>query len=810
MHPVLHRAGKRAAWAFTCVLAGLVTVLVAGVLWLRTSLPGSGEAAHLEGLSAPVEVLRDAHGIPHIFAQSTDDALFAMGYVHAQDRLWQMESMRRLGSGRLAEVVGSPALRSDRFMRTLGVYRRAEEQSASLPDDVRRALEAYAAGVNAWLLNHRGPLPPEFIVLGVDPEPWRPADSLVWIKIMALRLATNYRTEILRARLAGVLSPEQVNDLWPPYPASDPVTIDDPAGALGGMNVNDIAAQEPAWQRLPRSASNEWVVAGELTTTGKPFLANDPHLGFSAPILWYLLSINTPNLGFSGASSPGFPFPVLGHNHRIAWGMTSTTSDIEDLFVERVDPGNPDRYLAPDGPRPFETRVETIKVKDADDVELTVRETRHGPVISDLYEDAAEISAPTTGDADNEGVAGDRVLALAATYLQDGDRTPEAAFRLFQSENWQQFVDALESFHAPQLNFVYADVEGNIGFVAPGRVPVRRSGRGAVPSPGWDGAFDWTGFIAFEDLPRAQNPLSGRLINANNRIGPEDYPWYLGDSWDAGYRARRIAEMLSGGDPRSPDAMGAMQMDSVSLMARHLLPMMLGKLPDRERFHDVVPMLREWSGDMSRDRPEPLIFVAWLRAFNRAVYGDELGDLWERYWHYRPRFMASVLEEKSGWCDDIDTDPREECATQLEAALDDALGELSSEFGDSPRDWRWGSVHKARFTHPLFTHMPVLNRIADLEIESDGGYYTVNRGANLLWDPVRPYAHVHGSGFRAVYDLSNLPESRFVIATGESGNPLSKHYRDMLKLWRDGGWVRLGQSREKLESLGAGRLVLKP
>ncbi len=810
----MRRAGKKVAWALVLVLAGLGIAGGAGVLWLRASLPRSGEVARLDGVSAPVEILRDGHGVPHIFAQSTEDALFAVGYVHAQDRLWQMEGMRRLGAGRLAEAVGAPALKSDRFMRTLGLYRRAEEQYVYLAEDVRRALDAYAAGVNAWLLTHRGTLPPEFVLLGIEPEPWRPADSLVWIKIMALRLATNHRKEILRARLAEVLAPGQVDDLWPPYPATDPATIGDPAKALGGAGVGDILDQQPAWQRWPRTASNAWVVAGSLTVTGKPLLANDPHLGFSAPILWYLLRIEAPGFNVSGASSPGFPFPVLGHNHRIAWGMTSTGSDIEDVFVEIVDPENPERYLAPDGPAHFEVRVETIKVDGADDVELIVRETRHGPVIADLLEPAAGFPAPTTddsgADADARKAAGGRVLALAATYLQDRDRSPEAALRVLTAGNWRQFVDALENFHAPQLNFVYADVDGDIGFVAPGRVPVRRSGRGAVPSPGWNGRFDWTGFVPFDALPQVHNPPSGRLINANNRIGPSDYPWYLGDSWDDGYRARRIADMLSEGDPKSPDSMGAMQMDSVSPMARHLLPKMLGQLPDRERFRGVARMLQEWSGEMSRDRPEPLIFVAWLRAFNRAVYADELGELWPEYWDHRPRFIASVLGEKSGWCDDIGTPAREDCAARLETALDDALGELSSGFGDNARDWRWGDVHRARFAHPLFTHVPVLNAIADLEIETDGGFYTVNRGANFLWDPIQPYAHVHGAGFRAVYDLSNLRESRFVIATGQSGNPLSEHYRDMLRLWADGGWIRLGQTREDLERRATSRLVLKP
>ena len=802
----MQRIGKRALWVVGGLLAGLVIIVVGGFLWLRGSLPGSGAVAGLDGLSGPAEVLRDEHGVPHIFAQSIDDALFATGYAHAQDRLWQMESMRRLGAGRLAEVIGSPGLRSDRFMRTLGVYRRAERQYASLPDDVRRAFEAYAAGVNAWLGDRPGPLPPEFLVLGIDPEPWRPADSLVWIKIMALRLATNHRKELLRAHFSDFLTPQQVDELWPPYPAGAPLTTGDPAGVGRGMNFEDILAGQPGWQRGARSASNVWAVAGELTTTEKPLLANDPHLGFSAPILWYLLSIRTPDLHFSGASSPGFPFPILGHNQRVAWGMTSTGSDIEDLFVEIVDPENPGLYFTANGPRPFDTRVETIEVKDADDVDLTVRETRHGPVISDLPERTGKVPASMAG-ADPTG---ERVLALAATYLQDDDDTPEAAFRLFRSESWPRFVDALERFHAPQLNFVYADVAGNIGFLAPGRVPVRGSDLRGLPSVRWDGAADWTGYVAFDDLPQAYNPASGRLLNANEDITPEDYLWYLGDSWDPGYRARRIADMLSGEDPQSPDTMSAMLMDNVSLMARHLLPMMLEQLPDRERFGDVVPLLRDWSGEMYRDRPEPLIFAAWLRAFNRAVYSDELGNMWQRYWHQRPRFIATVLEEKSHWCDDVDTGPSEPCAAPLEASLAEALAALSSEFGEGVKDWRWGDVHKARFAHSLFTHVPVLNKFVDLEIESNGGYYTVNRGAHFVWDPVRPFAHVHGAGFRAVYDLAELGKSRFVIATGQSGNPLSKHYGDMLERWRDGGWIQLGQTREELERSAENRLVLEP
>ena len=795
-------AGRRWwRWTLAGVSIFLIVGLSTGAYWIRTSLPRAVERVRVNGIAAPVEVLRDTHGVPHIFAQTPEDGAFALGYVHAQDRLWQMESMRRLGAGRLAEIVGAAGLPSDRFMRTLGIYRRAEEQYGLLSEDARRTVDAYAAGVNAWISHRDGALPPEFIALGLEPEPWRPADSLVWIRIMALRLAGNRRTELLRARLQSRLTDEQIAELWPPYPGDEPVTLERSGGASLGLPSERLAIPDPPALQMPRGASNAWVVDGSQTATGKPFLANDPHLGFAAPILWYLARIATPEQELAGATSPGFPFLILGHNRRIAWGMTNTGSDLEDLFVERIDPSNPARYLAPEGPRPFAVRKEVIKVKDAEDVVLSVRESRHGPVVSDV------VGKPAVGDA-AETENHDDVLALAATYLRNDDRTAEAAYRLNRARDWDEFVRAVEDFHSPQANLMYADVDGNIGFIAPGRVPIRRSGHGEAPSAGWTGETDWTGFVPFEELPGAYNPASGRLVNANNKLVADDYPWYLGSGWDEGYRARRIDDLLVAGTPHTLESNAAIQEDTVSLMARDLLPIMLERLPDRKRYRRVTGMLRAWSGDMSRDRPEPLIFAAWMREFNRAVYADELGDLTRDYFGYRPRFIRFVLEHRPIWCDDIATQGVEDCASRLETALDAALEDLSDRFGRDPDAWRWGDAHRAEFKNLMFGRVPVLRAFANLSIASDGGSYTVNRGAGHLGDPERPFAHVHGAGFRAVYDLSDLSRSLFIIATGQSGNPLSSHYGDLLRTWRDGGWMRLGQSREALERNAAGRLTL--
>jgi penicillin amidase len=601
----------------------------------------------------------------------------------------------------------------------------------------------------------------------------------------------------LRSRLTD----EQIAELWPPYSGDQPVTLERSDGASLDLPSERLAIPEPPALQMPRGASNAWVVDGSQTTTGKPFLANDPHLGFAAPILWYLVRIVTPERELAGATSPGFPFLILGHNRRIAWGMTNTGSDFEDLFVERIDPSDPARYLAPDGPRRFAIREEVIRVKGSEDVVLSVRESRHGPVISDLVGKPAVDDAVATENHDD-------VLALAATYLRDDDRTAEAAYRLNRAHDWGEFIRAVEDFHSPQANLMYADVDGNIGSIAPGRVPIRRRGHGETPSAGWTGDSDWTGFVPFEDLPRENNPVSGRLVNANNKLVADDYPWYLGSGWDEGYRARRIGDLLVAGAPHTIESNAAIQSDPVSLMARDLLPIMLERLPERERHRRVTGMLRAWSGEMSRDRPEPLIFATWMREFNRAVYGDELGGLTRDYFGYRPRFIRFVLEDRPIWCDDIATQGVEDCASRLETALDAALEDLSERFGRDPGDWRWGDAHRAEFNHPMFGRVPVLRAFANLSIASDGGSYTVNRGAGHLGDPERPFAHVHGAGFRAVYDLSDLSRSLFIIATGQSGNPLSSHYGDLLRAWRDGGWIRLGRSREELERDAAGRLTL--
>ena len=775
-------------------LAVLVVVLVGGAyLAVETARPQTEGTVALAGLDAPVSILRDRHGIPRIVAASERDAYFALGFVHAQDRFFQMEFMRRAGAGRLSEIVGASTLPLDRWMRVLGLYRLAEAALKRLSPQVTHSLEAYADGVNAYLDSHSGLVSVELALLFATPERWRPADSLVWGRLMGMRLSGNSRAETLRARLSELLPTERIDEFWPDIAGAAPPTV----AVLGRASLfSTLLADWPA-AIAPVTASNVWAVSGSHTETGSPILANDPHLGFRAPGLWYLARIETPGLTLAGATVPGVPMTILGHNGSIAWGLTTADSDTQDLFVERIDPGDPNRYLTPDGSRPFEVRVERIGVRGGDDVTLVVRSTRHGPVISDVDGKAGSIAQPG------------HVVALAAAALREDDMTGEAVWRLNRARTWEEFNAALAFFHAPHQNAVYADTGGNIGIVAPGRVPIRRAGDGLYPVPGWTGEHDWTGFIPYDALPRLLNPANGRIVNANHPVVGPDYPYRLGHGDTPPYRAARIHALLDSGGSRTRAGAGAMQTDAVSLAARALLPEMLRTVRETDPRSVALARLRRWDGTMDRRRAEPLIFVAWLRALNRHIYSDETGAVFPDLWRLRPVFVNETLMRGEIWCDDTTTPSRETCRQVVGDALDDALSELRARFGGDPADWRWGDAHYAHFRHPVFGWLPMIDRLADIRVPVDGGAFTVNRGQHRSARGDAPYASVHGAGYRAVYDLADLDRSLFIQATGQSGHLTSPHYRDLTPLWRDGIFLSLGpiaaNSRE-----AAGLLTLVP
>ena len=789
---VPHRAIR---WLLTAVLV-LGGMALGGYSYFRLSLPQTAGELQIAGLDAPVEILRDARGIPHIFARSEHDAQFALGFVHAQDRLWQLEMNRRIASGRLAEILGPAALDTDRFLRTVGIRRVAEANLRHLDDESKKLLAAYAAGVNAFL-GTKPVLPLEFWILRTQPEPWSELDSAAWAKMLAWDLGGNWRAELLRLQLAPRLATSMIRELLPPYPGdAEPVL----------PNLREfyrVLEKEPVQVSALDSlggASNSWVVSGSRTVTGKPLLANDPHLGLSAPNIWYLAHLHAPGLDVIGATLPGVPGVIIGRNDRIAWSATNTGPDVQDLYLEKLDGAG--GYVAPDGHRPFNVVHETIKVKGAPDVELDVRVTRHGPVISDVL--------PRALDATPRGHA----LALAWTALAEDDVSLGAFLKIARAKNWREFVDATRSLSVPQQNLSYADVDGNIGFIAPARIPIRKRENdlhGLAPAPGWDARYDWAGFIPFDELPRAFNPSSGKIVTANHKVVPTGYRYAITYEWDAPYRANRIDELLEGVRKHDRASFARMQADVVSLAARELLPRMVAIPGQSLEAAEVLKWLSAWDGAMSADRPEPLIFTAWMRELARALYADELGPIFRGAWRSRPMFVGDVLADRnaeSRWCDDIGTPRLETCDEVLASSLEKALDDLRKRYGSDANAWKWGDAHQARLRHRPFSRSAWLRGYFDITAPSPGDGYTINRGDMDFSDEAEPFSNRHASSLRAIYDLSDPQASVFIMPGGQSGNPLSPHHRDLMPLWARGDYVPMTTDRAKLEA--AQRLVLKP
>lgn len=762
-----------------------------------------------------IDIVRDANAVPHIYAGSLADAYFALGFVHAQDRLWQLEIQRRTASGRLAEILGPSALDTDRFLRTLGVRRNAERILPNLAPDAREALQAYADGINAWLLQRRGPLPPEFVITGAPPPaPWEPADSLAWQTMLAWDLGGNWSQELMRMRMAQHLSLAQINELLPPYPG-DPVlaTRDYTAWyrSLAGTTAQlaAVAAIAPRSQ-VAGMGSNNWVVSGTRTRSGKPLLANDPHLGLSVPGLWYLAHLSAPGLNVIGASIPGLPAIVLGHNDRIAWGFTNTGPDVQDLYIERINPVDPRQYQTPDGWAAFDVRVESIGVKGQPDVPILVRSTRHGPVISG----ALPIADRSALDVRTH------VIAFAWTALRPDDLTLQAGLRMNRAANWQQFVSAVRDFNTPQQNIGYADVDGNIGFIAPGRIPLRAPENdlhGLAPAPGWDAHYDWQGFIPFESLPRTFNPAGDRIVTANQKIVDADSDTFLTSEWALPYRAERITALLAARDRHDVASFSAMQYDHVSLAALDLLPSLRATRPTSAIATQALHLLAGWDGSMEATLPQPLIVNAWMRELSRRLLAVPLGaDLMRDYWDLRTAqpFLVNVLRNAHGashWC----AVPAEggapapaDCGALLSQTLDAALRDLQARYGGAPENWHWGMAHVALLGHRPFGKVPWLAPWFDLREPVPGDTYTINVGQYALRDAEAPFASRHGPGLRAIYDLADLENSRFIEAGGQSGNRLSPFYGNTLRPWAAGGSLPMRTRRADVERGQLGTLTL--
>jgi penicillin amidase len=786
------------------VLLLLVVVLVAGgYFYLRTSLPKVSGEVRVEGLEGPVEIVRDADAVPHIYASSHADAVFGLGFVHAQDRLWQMEFQRRVGSGRLSEVIGEATVSTDRFIRTLGIEQAAESGLEALSPEARGLIDAYVAGINAYLAQRRGALPVEFLLLGFEPAPFEPVDVLVWAKMMAWDLGDNWSDELLRAQLVKQLAPADVSamiaELWPGY--DDAATVVVPEGAAEYLRDLDVTALlELAGPPKPDGyGSNNWVLSGDVTATGKPILANDPHLSLQAPSLWYFAHLVAPGVNVMGATLPGTPAVLLGRTDRHAWGFTNNGADVQDLFLERLDPSDAGRYLTPDGSEPFTTRQEVIKVKGQDDVVVQVRSTRHGPVISDVDSRSREVAGGPLGGPDE-------VLAFSWTALAPGDRTIESVLGMNTATSWGEFEDALELFVAPMQNIVYADVDGVVAYYAPAHVPIRAGGIGAVPTRGWTGEGDWIGQVPFDALPHVIQPASGRIVTANQRVVPEDYPYYLTRDWTAPYRAERINALLDGQERATVDYSVATQLDQVSLMAREFVPLAQNAPAATDGAKKLQAMLVGFDGDMVMGSPAPLAFAAWYRRFAYSLYQDDLGDVTSSFFNLRPDLTRAILAGEPDWCDDKNTPGIETCEQMAALALDSAWTELVAAFGADTSKWNWGKAHQAVQEHAVLGSTP-LAPIANLRVPNGGDGFSVDAAGYGL--KFGNFDQTHGPGYRAVYDLAG-GGGWFIHGTGQSGNLLSRRYRDFMDRWQQGDMIPMRMTRGEAEKGAVGTLRLQP
>ena len=778
-------------WVRRLVAGGVVLVLllaggVAALVW--QVIPDADGALELRGLDDLVVVMFDQNAVPTIRARSETDAATAIGYLHARERMAQMDGMRRAASGRLSELIGSSGLRADRFARALDLRRRAEADLEQLPPETRAVLAAYARGVNLRLREAGRFVSLEAVVLG-EPEPWTEVDSILWGKVMGLLLSGNFRTEIARLALSQRLPRERIEELWPrdtspgtPYAGMRPS-----AAHLARLVAAfpEVGVDSP----LPRHASNAWTVAARHSATGAPLLASDPHLLLSFPVPWYLARVELPDRTLTGATAPGTPFVLLGQHvtpeGAVAWGFTTTHADTQDVFIERVTEGRPDHYDTPDGPQPFTVRDEVIAVRFGEEVRMRVRETRHGPVISDID--------PQVGAANREGY----VLAVQMAQFAMPDTGAAGIHQLNRARSVAEVGEALKLLTSPMQNVMAADRAGAIAMFVPGRVPLRREGDGAWPVPGWDGSHDWQGFAAWEALPHYLDPPTGMLANANNRIVPPDFTPLISRDWFADYRFRRIMGTLRELPPHTVEGFAALQNDAVSLPAREdAAAMLAGLAPSEARLQAALALMVAWDGTMAAERPEPLIWAAWTQAFLSRVL-REAGVAPGEWRESSFEFLRFVLSSGAHWCGG-------DCQPWREQALRDALATIARLQGDDPRAWQWGRSHVVNPRHPVLGLVPLLRDLAFRAEPLSGDATTVLRAAPRGFGD-NPFEAIHGAGYRAVYDLADPLRSRFALAGGQSGHAFARHSTDLLASWARGETFALEPPRA-----GAPLLVLTP
>lgn len=807
-------------FVFLALIAGVALVLV--YYLASQSIPDYDRSHAVEGPRGAFEIVRDTHAVPHILAGEDADAFFGLGFVHAQDRLWQMTLMRRTAQGRLSELFGEETLHIDELMRALDIHSIAQAALRHQSPRTMEALEAYSAGVNAWLRvvqeEALGRGAPEFFLFEAAIAPWRPADSIAVQKLVALRLTDKASMETLRAQLSLRLPEERLRDIVPDAANPPRMALPDYASLFPGARFADAGpvvarhALDPLPEPGLAGASNAFAASARRAAGGAPLLATDPHLSLTAPSIWMLARMDLAEGPVIGGSIPGLPMISIGRSERLGWGLTSSYLDDQDLYIERLNPDDPEEYLTPGGWERFRTREVVIEVKGTAPERRTLRWTRHGPVIPGNHFGVAAVTPPG------------HVASLAWTGLVAEDRSIEAAIDLMRAGSIREARRAARGHVAPSLMLTLADrttVALQMTGLQPARQPNHTS-QGRLPAPGWLAVNDWRGFLPFEDNPFVLNPEGGIVAHTNNPIHDGSFPEHVSFDWGDAHRIMRAERLLNGREYHTLQSFIDIQSDAVSEAARVLLPLIARDLwysdepaaedPAERRRQVALERLANWNGEMSEHMPEPLIYKAWVRALQRRLALDRLGAQVDLVARPDPVFIERVFRDVDGagaWCDVVQTSRVETCAEMARLSLDEALVELEEAHGSRIEAWRWGAAHQAVHRHETLGTIPVLRTLVNIRHETPGGDHTLLRG-QIAAAGQEPYLNVHAGGLRAVYDFSDPDSSVFIIATGQSGHVLSRHYDNLASLWRRSEFIPMVLDPELARAGAIGTTRIEP
>lgn len=785
-------------------------------------LPDYEETISLSGLSEEVQVHWDAYGVPHIYANNEDDLYYALGYVHAQDRLWQMTLTQIAAEGRFAEFFGEDEelIQLDKYQRTLGFWKIAQQLVDTLGQEERELLNAYTHGVNAFVDNNTNRLPVEFSLTGIQPLKWTPARSLAVSRLMGWELNMGWWSEVTYGYLREKLPANQFEQLQLRFPDSAPTSLDDEesmgySSALMPMLQQEIKKRELLEMEGTHVGSNAWVIDGSKSETGYPMLAGDPHLGLDMPGKWYEVHLNLNGKNVSGATLAGVPAVIIGQNDQIAWSFTSIMSDDTDFFLEQTDPLDRGRYVADSlndttaSYRSFDKIRGIIKVKDGDDRSFEIRYTKHGPVISDIY--------PV------QELTDDKVISMQWTGYEMSNEM-RTLYQINWADDFQDFKDALPSFGVPGLNLMYADVEGNIAMYSVAKLPIR-SGDPITLREGWDPAQDWQGFIPHDQMPRLINPEDGWIANANNKITTDSYPYYIATFWEPPSRIERIEQVLTADSTLGYNQFQSLQNDSYSAFAAKLTPKILEIIKNQDAYNFDLPIsyLENWNYKYDLKSTAASIFDVFFVNFTENTLKDDFGDVaYSNFIHHENipvRTMASLIDTESSFFDDLATEPVETKEDMVVKSMQDAILFLSDSLGSEPFEWRWEQLHTLMLEPPLLSRAAedpespnALKLIVD-NVLSKGPYKVPSHGMSVNNGQYRwnnAFEMILGPSIRRISDLSDMSRSKSILPTGQSGNPLSDHYGDQTDMWLDGQYRWLYQDSTLFEEADIRTMRLVP